>query len=113
MIINVNTSQLDLRNVWLKLHLTASCLPVGLVVVKQHCRGLPPVGQSEIQAPQLAPLPVIRGECIVGIIRPMFVHYIADEGIVRGRLNTEAPALMDSAQPYEQPFSFSYDFSEK
>ena len=74
----------------------ASRLPIGLVIVRLHRRGLPPIGQSEIQTAQLAPLPAIRGERIVGIIRPMFVHYIADEGIVRGRLNTEAPALMDS-----------------
>ena len=72
-----------------------------MVVVREDDGGLSPVGQSQVEASQLLAQPVVFMQFIVGIVRPVFVHYVADERIVCGRLYAEASTAMDAAQPNE------------
>ena len=81
--------------------LVAASMEPGVVVVREDDGGLSPVGQSQVETSQLLAQPVGLMQLVVGIVRPVLVHYIANERIVGGRLYAEAPTAMDAAQPNE------------
>ena len=63
--------------------------------------GLQEVGQSEVQLAQFAPqLALVPVQLFIGIVGPVLVDDIANEAVVRGRLDAESPAVGQSAQPY-------------
>ena len=63
--------------------------------------GLEMIGQPEIEAAQLATLPMVslRKSC-VGIVWPVLVDNIAYKTEIRWRLYAEAPTMANSLKPY-------------
>jgi hypothetical protein len=94
---------IDICGLFYQHGLTAACLEIFTIAQPIDNSGwLSLINQSEIEASQLATYPVIvLSQRLVGIVGPRFVDNISLKAIVRRRLDAEASAMTNSAEPNE------------
>lgn len=87
-------------SVFAKRSTVASGVQVVAVVIGRHHRRLPPVGQSQAEAPHLTAKPVVvAAQTGILVVGPVLVDDVARQPVVGGRLYAEAAAVAYAAEP--------------